>query len=1182
MVRDGNERGEGTPVHPSELMKTETNREGSSLQISSPLSELMTAYGCSSIVGYASHLPVKHVNLPLKYLKDEKTTDPGENFKSKTFSFGGFIDLSAQKGLYFSSLQYGVDNDGKTIHLIPILIDEATSLSVQFQSIQIHLPHPIIGKGMAVLQFVPLSSDEEPYIAIDLIDVSFLLINLKIELSDFLIGNLNNRLILDSFSEWVHISVPYSFELRSLPFFMQALDERNLIVSMKDGGLLHFVRLSILSTVDIYNFSESSSLIPLSFGSIFGSSKTDQVVDGISSNAVVDVKRISDLEFVTLSVSKVVKVWNIKSHKQEQSSIHLEQNTSSASWLTTIPTKYLEVIAYGQNSYLTVSYTVEDNDQSTNGYNFKSFEISSEGSIKTPYVHEFTPDMHLPSSTADSSAFKIQDFQICNSDQPNILNYFVLWKSSTYSILIRYDLNTETSAVTSYSSSLTTHGTLPEELILRQDDSYYQNFIFNSGYYDDEIVSTALSIFKSKSGQTARGLSGMTLIQDVNFTLVSTSKAVGVSTTSLWYKLYLICEEFRKISKESLSLLVTPKFIYTCEVNGVGVYGKAHAFQSFGQTSANDGISKLLFALSSKFSITTRRRLLEEIRHLTEVTPSDASRLASDYLSSKITESDVSQLMDEMAKIPNVVEVINELISGDMKDEIILDELSAVRSGEGYGVFSKLLTASVFKSIKESHESTLLNLFILFLLCEVNDTISRFLSEIVKKFSTYALFEDLFDVSFSGSGSKSGLEDKKVSSLENSIFWSSVVSKYPVLLSLIKGKDYNSAFDYFSLNILGKHHDEVLLNVVLDLLNRNEAKMVEEKFHQTFEINSPLTRFLSGLLYLSNNKPSQFFAIMSDYETFKSIDNKELKDILIKGLSSNPELKSFLSSIFAKSSHEALTHANYFHGLAQLSRTFSRKRDSISSSEDSSLSKTFLKESLEFDKKAVSILEEVKEQNSSITGLKTLLLRSLFEDSLDSYQLSDAVGSLEKLSSLISRSDLKSYFTRLMKLLIIHHEISRCFIRGENRLFVENYLLVDSILLELANNDLILSNALRYYEFLYSWRLFGSSIDASPHNLGDKRGAVESLYIFITRFKLEQDNLGLSSNESDDFNQFKLKVLELYMIIINCLKTFEDAEERWFVKRDTERRLGVIKLNEVTVEYYKWLKELESDLGDGI
>ena len=50
--------------------------------------------------------------------------------------------------------------------------------------------------------------------------------------------------------------------------------------------------------------------------------------------------------------------------------------------------------------------------------------------------------------------------------------------------------------------------------------------------------------------------------------------------------------------------------------------------------------------------------------------------------------------------------------------------------------------------------------------------------------------------------------------------------------------------------------------------------------------------------------------------------------------------------------------------------------------------------------------------------------------------------------------------------------------------------------------------------------------------LGDKRGAIEALYEFITRFRIENPT-------GDVERKVKLKILEIYMIILNLLKVLK-------------------------------------------
>lgn len=1142
----------------------------------------MANLSCSNIVGYESHLPLKHVKLPLKYAADKDNDDAGDQFKRKAFGMGGFLDLSSQNGHFFSSLQYGLDNDRRTIHLVPILMDEVTSLSVQFQCIQFHLPHPVIGNKLLSLQFVTLEGKVEPYIAIDMIDESFLFVTLKVELTDFLVGNLNNRLGLDSFNDWLCISAPYSFELRSSPFVLKAFDINNLIVALEDGGLLHFARKSVLSSFDIYNFSEKSYLTSLSLGGIFKLTYHDKSVDGISQNAVVDAVKIDRHNFVTVSVRKVIKVWNLLSHQQLKQRVVLDQSLagSSASWLTSIPSKHMQLHSVGNEQCLTFMYTSETDGQASSGYAFKLFKILPANGIAESATFTIFPERPQTTTAAEQNSFKIQDFFVQYLESTGNVNMFALWKSSTYSLISQYAVDSKTWTLVNESTSLISCDTTLEEIFPHSDLSHIRNSILNSGSFDDKIVATALEIFKSKSGHKTQKLSGSSLRQDVDQTIQSTSRATNLSESALWSKLHLLCEEFKKLSMEALSLHSTSSKILVCEVHGVGVYKPAHILECFQLTQGSGELSHLLFALSAKLSTNTKRKLMEEIKSLGSVNSVASHRLASTYLSGKISAEEISQIMEKLERLPNAMESIHNLIHQELCIIQNSEEMNGLKLGDGSGVFSRLLVVRTFKNIMKSHESILLNLFILFLLCENNSSISTILSDIVQQIFRYTVLDKIFGICFKTSSLTSEIERERVNLLEYSIFWTAAVRNYPNLMSMIRSQKFNEAFDYYAQFTLGPHYNQYLLDVVLDLLNRDEPLVVKEKFSSIMDMNLPVNKFLSGILSLTTNDPTEFIATFSDYSIFEGVNNEPCKDALLRGLKSHRELKTFISSLYATRSSETSSKAHYFHSLAQLGRSTSTRQSQLGPGSDSN--KLLLGGSYNFERTALQIITELSSPDSELSLLKTELLRNLFDGAMELDDYTGAIDSLNKLSPLLSNADLKLLFSKLIRTLIAKRDFQRAYAKGQNSLFVKNYSIVDTILLETANNDLILSNAVKCYEFLYSWRLFGSSSGVDNVNLGDKRGAVEALYIFITRFKLEMETLGVTSNKSADFKQFKLKVLELYMIIINCLKTFEDTADQWFIRRNTAQRLGVIGLADITLEYYDWLKELELDLSEGL
>ena len=95
--------------------------------------------------------------------------------------------------------------------------------------------------------------------------------------------------------------------------------------------------------------------------------------------------------------------------------------------------------------------------------------------------------------------------------------------------------------------------------------------------------------------------------------------------------------------------------------------------------------------------------------------------------------------------------------------------------------------------------------------------------------------------------------------------------------------------------------------------------------------------------------------------------------------------------------------------------------------------------------------------------------------------------------------------------------------------------------------------------------------------MGDKRGAIEALYEFITRFRIENPT-------GDVERKVKLKILEIYMIILNLLKSFENNQDQWFLKTNsykettTTTRRSIVSLNDLKLEYLEWLKNLDEDV----
>lgn len=1136
----------------------------------------MVTYSTSNIVAYSSHLPTKVVTLPLKYLPCPPVSDVSEKFKKGCLNHGELVDLSSQKGCFFPTLQVGFTNDMRSVWLSPLLVDETTLLGLQFQNLKIQLPHLIISNRTMTCQFVANNSNGEPYVLIDVIDQSYLFLTLRIELSDFIMGNSTNRLSKDNFTEWVNISVPYSFELRSEPFCVKALDASNIIISLKDGGLLHFKRHHPLGPLDVFDFAESTPLMSLNLVSLLfkGTGTGEVLLNGISLNASVDMVKLTESEFVSLSTTKQVTFWNIETHKQSRPKIDMCGTPDQIAWLNNVPNRYLAVTHCDNETRLSLLLPQSSKLETSSHPAFEMFNwvVGDEHLSKTSSfaIDEST---ETTSERTQNSTMMIQDFRIQNTTSH--LKFVILWKCNTFASVVSYEVNKESFHIDKISRSHAPSASPFEELIATRSDSEIADAIFKSGNYDENIVLTALEVFEYNLNSIVVP-EDTSLRKHLTSTIKKISKSQGVTVHSLWYKFALLCDEFKKASQEVLALLPTPDYILTLQVNGLGIFRIAHLYEAYHLCPSGD-LSALLAAVTSKFSLRVFRELTSEIRNCKSVTAENATQYATSYLSSKISDEETQEIMESLSSIPGALEEILLLVNVTNDIALFSDDSTEPSSGEGCGLLSKILTIDIFKSVKKSHELILINLFVLLLLCEVNDTILDLQNKIVAKLKYYSLMSDVFDLAFKDSSSNSAIEVDSVSRYENSIFWQCAARRHAQLQDLIMRKDYNAAFDFYCVVVLTKQRQTYLLDLFLELLNRNQVKIILDELKKSIDCTTPVVHFLFGIVYLFNNQYDDFYESLSAYQTFSEINSDEVHAKLVDRLGNQKVIKNFLMAVFAPQELELLVKSNYFHQASQLCMSY---YDSIKTRSDLgglNNKTSLLRKSVSFEKMAIETLSLDDDQNRH-AALTVTYLRNLFNDAVEIKLYDEAIRALDDISSMVSSSEMSMLLSRIIRALLNNKRIDSVFSKGTNNLFKKNYLLVDSILLEIANGDLILSNALQCYEYLYLWRLLGGTNDDKLSTFRDIRGAAEALYIFITRFKLEKDSLMSESTEIDDYKQFKLRILELYKIIINCLKTFKENDDRWILRRDPSNKTVVATVDELTIEYYKWLKELECDL----
>lgn len=1137
------------------------------------------SYSVSNIAGYSDHLPCHQIRLPLKYPQQILSPSLNEVFFNSIANSGNIIDFN---GSIIDYCSVTVLNDFKTIHLTPVVLQQP-SVDVKLQRLLIVLPHSIKSSGQITVQIV---EGDDLSLLIDLIDENYLFISFKIDVSDFIVlARTKARLSLDNFKAWGHISVPYSFELRSSPFFIRGSDANNVFVSLKDGGFLHFKRPAPLEAFDVYNFNETSSIIP--FFNSFRSKNKDIVLDGISSNSIVDLISISDNLIVTLSVAKVIKVWNLATHNQVV--VPIELNNSDSNWLASVPTKYFQVAQNDSKKYLTAHFTATSDVAEESGFFIKCWEIVEENSevqlILLDYLTfkpEFPDDSNVDNSKASSSTptkWLIQDFQTQFSEE--YINYHVLWKSNTSSAVVKYSANFSTGSITSINWSNTNNDDILSEFSPQHDIEYYSNKVLNHGNYDELTVRTAANIFREHAK-----LDPVTNYPSIRQLLNDTIKSATFSDDkNSWYKLVLLCDEFKKAGQETLALTLTSKsFIFALQVNSIGIFRLAHYYETFldkKQLTSEGKMATLLKGLTKKLSNKTYTKLFQTVKQIPKLDAKGANDLYNSYLANRITDEETRAITHELESIPDAIQVINSLI-----DPLPHLEEESLSNSKSLSPLTKLNVISTFMNIKSHHEILLLNLLILFLVCEANDQILLLMNKIIDKISNYFIIDEVFSISFTSSSHNSKVESSNLSNLENSIFWSSLINDQ--IINLAANSKLNEAYDQFHSTIILSNYNDYIVNVISQLINHGEGFIIVEKFLNKLNKSRPIDEFLIGLVYLITDDPSKFFEIFENYDVFVNVNKLAIKNKLVNLLSFNSNIKIFLDSIFINETNDALLKINYFHSLSQLSKAhseYSHRRHSHSQkfitpnlttttrTVNSNTEIEFIEQAISFENIAI---ETIKTSSQGTVRLEEFY-SNIFEMSLNLSKYDLIYECLKNLKSKVAAGTYKELFSRFIGSLITSKKISLIFPPHENELYKENYLLIDSILLQHANSELILSNSLKCYEYSYSWRLFGAAKGLSSNDIGDKRGAIESLYLFITRFKLEHKNL-VTLDNSNDIKQYNLKILEVYIIIINALKSFQSDEDRWLISHVDNGEMVITKLDQIISEYYDWLRLLELEL----
>lgn len=863
------------------------------------------------LAGYSDNFPVVQAKLPLKYFSTTTQSSTSSVSSSSSSSFqlnlankGSIIPLNDIDGTVIDSVSYTLLNDLKTIRLTP-LITQINRLSLKFQQIEILLPHKVSSSSCFS---VYLNKDQDDsYLLVDIIDENYLFISIKVMLNDF-VRNIDGKnkisqksFQLDKFDQWGNISVPYSFELRSLPYLIRAISSKDLIVSLKDGGLLHFNRSDPLSDYQVYNFNEPTRILPFKIiesiwkkaenSQISNNSVSDKLGD-VSVSSLVDLTLLTPTTFITLSINKILKIWDLTTHRLSSPPIDLKSSTSDPSlWLTASSiVKYLQVVHNGDQKYLSCHYYDSRKDQYDEGEGnvvFKLWEIIpiAEQSIELADItrHQFNPK--LPNSKSSGAVWFIQDFFVTIAN--DIITYSILWKTNTSTIVSINNLDFINGTVTSVEwLNKSVNRSVLSTFSPYFDSNYYSDKILNSGYYNDLIVKTSLNIFRNHIGFNKDhdlSLTNLSLRQSILETIRCGED--GATERLNWYKLDSLCEEYKKLSEECLSMLPSTNVIHILNANSMCLVRQSHELETFASTFSTNQLASILNELSIIISTKTYIKIYDQILDASvALTSEKVGEIYQTFLSSKISKEDSEALIEKLINIPNILDQFNELI--DLTPNQLQAEFGTIFNSDSIGGLTKLSSILSFKDIKRSHESILLGLTVLLLIMEVNDPILGLINKLSARLARYKLLNTVFDTSYSiatssgnsNIGSFSGkVERNNISNLENSLFWQGVVSNYSVLGERINQGDLNSAYDIL-YSIIINDYENFITNIIIELINHDEGDLIKEIFIKNLKQDDAIDTFLIGFVYLISNDSVEFYKVF-ELDVFDFKDKQVKQDI---------------------------------------------------------------------------------------------------------------------------------------------------------------------------------------------------------------------------------------------------------------------------------------------------------------
>lgn len=1064
----------------------------------------------------------------------DQPSDPESSFKSKLTEPNTNI-LTIDSSSIPNKINYRIINDGLTAVLTPLALNN--NFKVELRALKINLPDRIRSNCLTISQFV--NSEDETCVLVDIISEAGMIITIILRLSDFVVNKSGGGINSSNYEEWCKISNPYGFDIRK-PHILYSYSYDYSIVFLRDGGIIglkknprDFAIEPVVFNDNSYFESLSSLLRPWAKTHNFAPEHSD-----LSLKTTIDAIHLDDY-LLTVTINQKLRIWSVSKQslvleKDLNDFISSHKISTNKPFFDSNPTKLLDLLEVEVNgqehTYLSIFLPFGT------GF-FKLLEIqSNKSSIEVGDLGpKFEFQVNLPAST---TIWLVADLKLIRPSNQQSLELWVLWKSNTSSIIQHLKISEDAS--TQWFDVAKPSITLRKATDSETWSEFYLRKIFDSGFYSNEIVETALSIYEQHftNTHTASYIGDENILDDLSIRekVVKTigknvmiDKNYDENLRKQFQRFDTLCKEFQKQSDEPLKLYVDNDTSLMLMINR-SEYSLIRKTSNTELLDNNkhlkissieelDDIKEHLRFLDiiSSFRKSISSDVLDDVRNslvrlvnTTAPTLTKAESLAVIYeknLNNKFNPANLSSLVEELSSFDNIFIIIKDLLKlqSNTSDESLVKGKLAT--------FGVSLVLKTLKNILAVNQETLFDLLILLLVLEFDSTdeLELLLSTILPLYQAYQVIEATFLISFNMETNKLELDESSV--LENSLAIKIIESRFPDGF-LVTSSTLNQFINHQIIPFINSV--DFLYSISAYLISNDYTHLLYTHFLQFYGSTSVFT-LLKAVTYLKTDQPSKAEKVL--LTTSENIISYRL----------TPSEKEIFKVIEDYSVFFNTSSSKFYMNLSILFLN-SFKFQSALKFINLSISNNF---NNEFDNKYL--------QEKYYTLFTIAIELSNFEIARKAlYEIKDT----RKKEEAFDRFIYKLYKIGEIRRLSYYD-------------FKQDFNTIDSILLSKARSyDADLKKSLFFYQALYSFRL----------KYNKYRASLEALYEFINKTK---------ANEDDD--SLRITVAGLYSTILNLLVTLP-KDEQWIITAINSKENDVLRYDELKEEQQKITSSFSRDL----